>query len=164
MTNTAPSAGLVSEDDIALLVDEFYSRVRSDPVLGPIFARHVGDTQEAWAEHLATLRNFWSSVMLTSGRYKGDPFSTHLRMDELEPEMFERWLALFREACATLFPDSRSRMFEEKAQRIAQSLRLGLFERLPAAAREVDRNGAPGPGRSAHPGSQDDDGRHHNGS
>ena len=69
--------GLVSEEGIGLLVDHFYAKVRVDPVLGPIFERVV---RGKWGPHLETMRNFWSSVMLTSGRYKGAPVPAHLRV------------------------------------------------------------------------------------
>jgi hypothetical protein len=60
----------ISEHGIRRLVDEFYARVRADTELAPIFNRAIpGD----WGLHLATMRDFWSSVMLTSGRYKGNP-------------------------------------------------------------------------------------------
>jgi hypothetical protein len=63
----------ISEDGIRRLVDEFYARVRADTELAPIFNRAIpGD----WGLHLATMRDFWSSVMLTSGRYKGNPVAT----------------------------------------------------------------------------------------
>jgi hemoglobin len=55
----------ISEDGIQRLVDEFYAKVRADPELVPIFNCAIpGD----WGLHLATIRDFWSSVMLTSGR------------------------------------------------------------------------------------------------
>jgi Domain of unknown function DUF488 len=57
--------GRLSEDTIRHLVDSFYAKVRADPELGPIFERAiVGD----WGPHLATMHDFWSSVMLTTGR------------------------------------------------------------------------------------------------
>ena len=66
----------ISEDGIRRLVDEFYARVRADTELAPIFNRAIpGD----WGLHLATMRDFWSSVMLTTGRYKGNPVAVHLR-------------------------------------------------------------------------------------
>lgn len=57
------------EAEIAAVVDLFYDRVRADPMLGPVFNGSVKD----WPHHLDRLKAFWSSVMLTSGRYKGDP-------------------------------------------------------------------------------------------
>ena len=86
----------LSEDDIGRLVDYFYAKIRTDAELGSIFGRAIpGD----WGPHLATMRNFWSSVMLTSGRYKGNPVAVHGQVAGIEMKLFERWLALFDEAC-----------------------------------------------------------------
>jgi len=75
----------LSEDAIRHLVDHFYTKVRADPELGPIFERAIaGD----WGPHLATMHDFWSSIMLTSGRYKGNPIAVHLRVEGMEPASF----------------------------------------------------------------------------
>ncbi len=125
-------SGPVTEDAIQRLLALFYGRVRHDPQLGPVFARAVGTTDADWAPHLARIAGFWSSVMLRSGRYHGDPFSVHLRLPDLQPAMFDRWLALFCETCAELFDPDMADAFRERAERIASSLRMGLFERPPA--------------------------------
>ena len=115
-----------SEDDIARLVDAFYAKVRVDPALGPVFARAIpGD----WGPHLAIMRKFWSTVMLTSGRYKGNPVAVHHRVAGIELELFARWLALFDETCRELFDDDLADAFRDKATRIAESLKLALFYR-----------------------------------
>jgi hemoglobin len=116
----------VSESAIARLVDEFYRRVRMDPKLAPIFERaSPGD----WGPHLATMRDFWSSVMLTSGRYKGIPVARHLELEGLEPDLFDHWLGLFAETCRDLFNGELAALFSAKARRIAASLELALFYR-----------------------------------
>jgi hemoglobin len=116
----------LSEDAIARLVDEFYARIRIDPALGPVFARAIpGD----WGPHLAIMRNFWSSVMLTSGRYKGNPVAVHHRVEGIELELFDRWLALFDATCRDLFEPTLAADFMAKAVRIAESLKLALFYR-----------------------------------
>lgn len=74
------------------LVDVFYARVRADPVLGPIFNEAIG---ERWDAHLGKLSDFWSSVMLMTGRYKGAPMVVHAALPRAEPEHFRRWLDLF---------------------------------------------------------------------
>ena len=123
----------ISEDGIGLLVDHFYAKVRVDPVLGPIFERVV---RGKWELHLETMRDFWSSVMLTSGRYKGAPVPAHLRIKAIEPETFDRWLRLFGETCDELFENEVAEAFRARAARIAESLKLALFFRLnPASAR-----------------------------
>ncbi len=124
-----------SGEEIRRLVDRFYARVRCDAVLGPVFARALGDGGAAWEAHLARLRDFWSSVMLRSGRYHRDPFSAHLRLPDIAPEMFGRWLTLFGETCAEIFEPEMAAAFYGRAERIACSLRMGLFERLPARRR-----------------------------
>lgn len=116
----------ISDDDIRRLVEEFYVKVRSDPELAPIFNRAIrGD----WSPHLATMCDFWSSVMLTSGRYKGNPVAAHLRLEGLEPQLFDRWLELFSQTCGELFDDGLADAFRAKSVRIAESLKLTLFYR-----------------------------------
>lgn len=122
---------LAVEDSIRQLLKVFYGRVRRDALLGPVFARALGTSEAEWARHLARLADFWSSVVLRSGRYHGDPFSTHLRLPDLEPAMFDRWLTLFGESCADVLAPEMAEAFHGRALRIARSLRMGLFERLP---------------------------------
>jgi hemoglobin len=73
------------------------------------------------------MRSFWSSVMLTSGRYKGNPVATHLRIDGMAPQLFDRWLDLFDQTCGGLFNDSVADAFRAKAARIAEGLKLALL-------------------------------------
>jgi hemoglobin len=107
-------------------VDRFYTKVRADAELGPIFEHAIGQN---WDAHLAVMRDFWSSIMLTSGRYKGNPVKVHQKIEGIRPELFSRWLELFAETCAELFDDSTARAFQDKAVRIAASLKLALFYR-----------------------------------
>ncbi|MBP0447513.1 group III truncated hemoglobin [Roseomonas sp. SSH11] len=144
MSSTRLLDGAITEDGIRRLLDRFYGQVRRDPQLGPVFARAVGTNEADWAAHLVRLADFWSSVMLRSGRYHGDPFSAHLRLPDLEPAMFDRWLLLFNEACVELFTPDVAGAFRERAMRIAASLRMGL-ERLPMGALPRRRDAAPPP-------------------
>ena len=114
----------ISEPAIASLVDRFYSKARRDPTIGPVFNNAIAD----WDEHLHKLCDFWSSVMLTSGRYKGNPMAAHMKLP-IEPGFFDRWLALWRETAAEIFAPSVAAQFVLKAERIAESLKLGLFYR-----------------------------------
>jgi hemoglobin len=120
------SSGRLSEGAIRQFVDRFYIKVRADPDLGPIFERAIpGD----WGPHLATMHDFWSSIMLTSGRYKGNPVAVHLRLQGIELRLFNRWLSLFDQTCRELFHDDVAEAFGVKAVRIAESLKLALFYR-----------------------------------
>lgn len=114
---------VVTEQDIARLVPEFYTRVRRDEMLGPIFDGAIDD----WPHHLAKLQDFWSSVMLTSGRYKGQPMVAHVRHEQkMSKEAFERWLAIWAETSRELLSEEAAAAFQDRAARIAESLQLGI--------------------------------------
>ena len=114
---------VITEAALARLVPAFYARVRQDALIGPLFDAAVHD----WDEHLGKLIAFWSSVMLTSGRYKGSPMMAHLRHgDAIKPAMFERWLEIWAETTADLMPAEAAAALQAKAARIAESLQLGL--------------------------------------
>lgn len=119
---TAP----VTELQIRQFVDRFYGKVRADPDLGPIFERAIPSD---WGPHLRKMYDFWSSVMLTTGRYKGNPVTIHQRIEGLEIGLFDRWLALFGESCDELLDEETAGLFWLKAVRIAESLKLALFYR-----------------------------------
>jgi hemoglobin len=112
----------IDEPLIRELVHAFYSRVRDDPMLGPIFNSAVIN----WDEHLEKLSDFWSSVTLMSGRYKSTPMAAHAALPNLAGEHFDRWLELFKAtAHERCLPDA-ARLFIDRAERIAQSLELGV--------------------------------------
>lgn len=123
---TAPT---ITEADIARLVDAFYARIRTHAVLGPVFLQAIGTTPAAWDVHLDRLRRFWSAVVLRSDAYHGDPYSAHLRVRGLTPSMFEDWLDLFRATCADTLAPEAAAVFTDRANRIARSLRMGIFAR-----------------------------------
>src|SRR5688500_14458151 len=91
----------IDEDRLDRLVASFYARVRADADLAPLFEGAVED----WPAHLEKLVAFWSSVMLASGRYKGNPMAAHFRhRDSITPAQFDRWLALWAETTAEVMP------------------------------------------------------------
>jgi len=122
-----------TESQIEDLVATFYARIRKHPSLGPIFARVIG---EDWTPHLKLMCDFWSSVMLTTGRYKGRPIPAHVRInqqnqDMVSPQHFAEWLSLFEATARELFAPDLAASFIEKARRIAESLKLGFAFHSP---------------------------------
>lgn len=113
----------IDEAKLKALVALFYGRVRQDAELGPIFDSAVHD----WPEHLSKLTDFWHSVMLTSGRYKGNPMLAHMRQKRIRPEHFDRWLALWNDAAVEVMAPEAAAALRAKAARIAESLKLALF-------------------------------------
>lgn len=117
----------MTEQQLATLVDRFYAKVREDAVLGPVFNGAISD----WPHHLGKMVDFWSSVMLTSGRYKGNPMMMHLKhVARIRPVMFDRWLELWRETARESLNEVGAVAVIAKAERIAESLQLGMFFKL----------------------------------
>jgi hemoglobin len=112
----------VTETMIEEVVETFYARVRRDEVLGPIFNAHVDD----WPEHLAKLKDFWSSVLLMTGRFKGQPMAVHAALPDIGRAHFERWLAMFGETVGEVCPPEAAALFRDKSAMIAESLQLGI--------------------------------------
>lgn len=123
MQNTLPPVE-IEEAALKRLVTQFYARVRKDEVLGPVFNDAVHD----WPEHLEKLTDFWSSVMLTTGRYKGRPMPAHMKhRARITPAMFARWLELWAQTTREVMPPDAALVLQAKAHRIAESLQLALF-------------------------------------
>ncbi len=117
----------LDEAGLRQLVEAFYGRIRSDAVLGPIF----NDAVEDWPHHFTQLTAFWTSVMMGSGRYKGQPVPAHARHKaRIEEGMFDRWLGVWKETTDELMEPGAAAALQEKAARIAESLKLALFFRL----------------------------------
>lgn len=119
---------LIDEASLERLIPAFYARVRADDLLGPVFNAAIDD----WEHHLQLLVRFWSSVMRTSGRYKGSPIAAHrAHKDRITPAMFDRWLALWAEVTGELLPADQAAAMQAKARTIGESLTLALWFELP---------------------------------
>ena len=134
----------ITEEAIARMIAAFYARVRRDETLGPVFEGAIAPDE--WPAHMATMQRFWSSVMLTTGRYSGNPVAVHHAVAGIQRPMFAHWLALFEATAADLFAPEQAARFVEKARRIAGSLEIALFHRLglpPDGVRLPADDGAP---------------------
>jgi hemoglobin len=111
----------IDEVMISALVTTFYAQVRKDPLIGPIFEEKIDD----WNHHLEKLCAFWSSVVLMTGRYHGQPMQAHISLP-VGSEHFERWLDIFETTARTICPPKAADVFIDRARRIADSLELGI--------------------------------------
>ena len=118
---------MITENSIKTLVDNFYQKVRKDSDLAPIFVTAIGETEEAWRSHLEHMYAFWSSIMLSSGRYQGNPIQKHSGLPSFDENLFVRWLELFAETATELHCSSIAEQYIEKSKRIAESLKLSLY-------------------------------------
>ncbi|MGH7023343.1 MAG: group III truncated hemoglobin [Caulobacteraceae bacterium] len=112
----------VSEALIHDQVHAFYGKIRTDPALGPIFNQAIGD----WDQHLGKMCDFWSSVLLMTGRFKGAPMAVHAALPVIRPTHFVRWLHLFGQTADEVCPPEAAALFVAKSEMIAQSFQLHL--------------------------------------
>lgn len=85
--------------DIRLLVDEFYGKVRLNPLIGPIF---IGVIKDNWPAHLQKMYQFWGTVLLGHQSYIGHPFRPHAQLP-VEQGHFDAWLGLWNETVDKYF-------------------------------------------------------------
>ena len=120
---------------IGELVDRFYTRIRHDALLGPIFAAQVTD----WDIHLPRMKAFWRSILHNSGEFSGSPMAKHAVLPGLEQRHFAHWLDLFYATLHELaVHPAAAAMVGERARMIADSLLTGyLMQRDGLAARRA---------------------------
>ena len=125
---------IIDEAQLPALLDRFYGRVREDAELGPVFNEIVHD----WPEHLERIAAFWSSVMLATGRYKGNPMMKHLvHADRITSALFNRWLAIWAQTTAEMLSPEAAAAMQDKAGRIAESLQLAIRFHTPEQAKAI---------------------------
>lgn len=111
----------IDEAMIDRLVRAFYGKVRTDPILAPVFEQRIVH----WEPHLKRMCEFWSSVALMTGIYHGRPMEKHLPLP-VDCRHFDRWLQLFGQTAHEVCPPVAAEHFIERARRIAQSLEIGI--------------------------------------
>ena len=94
---------LNSREAIELLVNSFYTKVKQDELLSPIF-----NNVEffSWDTHIPVMVDFWETLLLDTATYKGNTMQKHItlhRRTPLTPELFERWKLLFYSTLDELF-------------------------------------------------------------
>lgn len=101
--------------DIQQLVDAFYEKVRQDACLAPVFDARIKD----WSVHMPTMYRFWSSMLLGTGTYHGQPFDKHQSLP-ITALHFERWVTLFCQTVDEHFAGEKAEEAKFRAQSIAQ--------------------------------------------
>ena len=85
---------ILTLEDVKILVDTFYGKIRNDELLSPIFNERI---QDRWPEHLEKMYRFWQTVLLGDHSYHGSPFPPHAKLP-VDETHFEAWLGLWHAA------------------------------------------------------------------
>ena len=103
---------ITQREDIILLVNNFYEKVKQDDLLSPLFT-HID-----WPNHLPIMYNFWSSMLLGEQSYQGNPFQKHVAL-AISASHFDRWLELFHQTVDENFIGDRASEVKGRSRSIA---------------------------------------------
>jgi hemoglobin len=109
-----------TREDIELLVNSFYDKIKTNAILGPIFNDVA---QINWEEHLPKMYSFWASLLLGEHSFSGNPMMKHIELSKLTAMtevQFSEWLLLFNQTVDELFEGSRADEAKTRAANIAR--------------------------------------------
>ena len=115
-------------EDIKILVNNFYQKVRSDALLAPVFESKIAD--ESWPAHLERMYAFWNAILFAERGFEGNPMQKHLRLP-IEERHFSQWLALFSETVDTNFCGVKAEEAKQRARSIAQIMNFKISSLRP---------------------------------
>ncbi|MCB0477256.1 MAG: group III truncated hemoglobin [Crocinitomicaceae bacterium] len=107
--------------DIQLLVNSFYTEVRKDKDLGPIFEAFIKN----WEDHLKKMYRFWQTILLNEKTYNGSPFPPHVKLP-IKRQDFDIWIQLFEKTINQHFKGEKAEEAKNKARQIAQVFSIKL--------------------------------------
>lgn len=102
-------------EDIKLLVNQFYGKIQTHPLLGPIFN---GVIQDQWPKHLDKMYRFWQTVLLGEHRYFGSPFPPHAKLP-VNQTHFDAWLSLWQQTLDEYFTGEKAAEAKWRAEKMA---------------------------------------------
>ena len=117
-----------NREDVALLVNTFYTKVRANDELGPIFNTAIKD----WDSHLIHLTNFWESQLFRKNVFSGNPLKKHVEVDEnnsnqLTNDLFGLWLQFWLGTIDELFEGELANLAKDRARNIASFMFMEIF-------------------------------------
>lgn len=122
---------ITGRKDIELLVDEFYTRVRKDDLIGFIFSDIA---KVNWEKHLPIMYDFFENMLFYTGTYTGNPMELHKHVNRLFPltdQHFDRWLLLFNTTVDELFAGQTAELVKQRAKSIATIMQIKIFSDKP---------------------------------
>lgn len=114
--------------DVELLVNQFYDKVKIDPVIGYIF----NDVAKVnWEKHLPRMYDFWENTILFTGNYEGNPMELHKHLHKLTPlktAHFDEWNKLFIETVNGNFEGPHANLAKQRALSISSVMHLKILK------------------------------------
>ena len=113
--------------DIQLLINSFYDKVKTDPVIGFIF----NDIMRVnWAKHLPVMYDFWENTLFYTGGYIGNPMEIHRQLNQVIPlsaQHFQQWTHLFTTTVDELFAGEKAALAKQRAISISTVIQVKIL-------------------------------------
>jgi hemoglobin len=113
---------ILTLEDVKLLVNDFYSKIRDNELLAPIFNGVIGDQ---WPKHLEKMYGFWQTILLETPAYSGSPFLKHAKLP-IKKEHFDTWISLFNETVDQHFVGKKADEAKWRAARMSEMFQYKL--------------------------------------
>ena len=117
-----------SRKDIETLVNQFYEKVKKDPLIGAIFTVTM---KVNWTKHLPVMYDFWENTIFYTGNYIGNPMETHTRLNRIVPlntAHFKRWTDLFNSTVDELFSGAKAELAKQRSLSISTVMQIKILE------------------------------------
>lgn len=124
---------ILNLDDVKLLVDAFYEKVRTDEILASIFNERI---QNRWPAHLEKMYCFWQTVLLEEHTYFGSPFPPHAQLP-VSYEHFLKWMGLFTATLDELFCGEKVDEAKWRAGKMAEIFEMKIEHYRKAGAKNL---------------------------
>ncbi|MBK8625562.1 MAG: group III truncated hemoglobin [Saprospiraceae bacterium] len=115
-----------NRNDIELLVNTFYDKVKTNNILGNIF---IDLAKVDWESHLPIMYSFWASILLNEQSYKGNTMTKHIILSKsvsLKSQQFTEWLDIFISTVDELFEGIKAEEAKFRAENIAKLMQYKI--------------------------------------
>ena len=115
-----------SREDIEIMINSFYNKVKKDDTIGFIF----NDIAKVnWEQHLPVIYDFWETLLLDATSYSKNAMEVHYTLNRKVPLKeihFQRWLQLFSATVDELYSGKIATMAKTKAKSIASLMQFKI--------------------------------------
>ncbi len=125
---------LQKREDVQLLVSAFYSQVRKDSILGPVFNTLI--KEEEWPAHLRRMVDFWECNLFFRPTFKGNPMQAHRKVDadynyQTDGRHYERWVELWCQIVDQYFVGQKAELAKTRAMNMGKLLLAKVMSEKP---------------------------------
>lgn len=119
---------IANKEDIELLINSFYQKVKADDLIGFIFNEKI---KIHWEKHLPVMYGFWENVLFYTGSYEGNPLQVHQHINQIVPlskKHFIRWNKLFDATVDELFEGAKATLAKQRAASISTVMQIKILQ------------------------------------